>query len=189
MTREEMLNKLHSIRVGAQPTVITNDMGLQYEYVTKDGHGEGFGDMGDWPAYKITGVSNEKLESLKQKVRCNILTVADLENTDLILFYNKVFGVCRPEEYIPALCGFFENLISVVSVSENTLFALCDAHQLEPKVFFYSTYDELEKAFTNRYACCIEEWERLEDDELEVWLKRTENELDTIPFIILHDED
>ena len=37
MTREEMLDKLHKIRVGAQPTVATMDMGLEYEYVTSDG--------------------------------------------------------------------------------------------------------------------------------------------------------
>lgn len=40
MTREEMLNELHSINIGAQATVATMDMGLQYEYVTKEGWGE-----------------------------------------------------------------------------------------------------------------------------------------------------
>ena len=79
MTREELLDKLHGIRIGAQPIVITNDMGLQYEYVTPKGYGTSFGNMGDWPAYRLQHISNEKLQMLQAKIRDRTLTVEDLE--------------------------------------------------------------------------------------------------------------
>ena len=85
MKRDEMLNKLHSIRVGAQPTVITNDMGLQYEYVTKEGHGEGFGNMGAWPTYRLENISTEVLNRIKKKIQTRALVEEDLQGTDLYI--------------------------------------------------------------------------------------------------------
>lgn len=188
MNREEMLSKLHSIRVASQPTVITYDMGLQYEYVTHVGHGEGFGNMGDWPAYRLEDLTEEKINIIKTKIQAKILTVADLGGTDLRLFYDYVFNVWRPDSCIPDICVFFENLLSVSLKPNGQLYIMCDACQWEPEAYFYSTYEELEEAFIDYYASDVEPWEDLEDDELEEWLHRIEDGLDTIPFVILRDE-
>lgn len=188
MTREEMLNKLHSIRLGAQPTVITNDMGLQYEYVTKEGHGEGFGDMGDWPAYRLMNISAETLTYIQKQIRERTLKEEDLTGTDLYLFYRYVFDIPRPESCIPEICDFFEDLLSISLGDNGLIFVLCDARQWEPEAYFYSTYDELEEAFADYYVSYIEEWENLDDDELEEWVHRIEG-LGTIPFIILRHQE
>ena len=152
MKRDEMLNKLHSIRVGAQPTVITNDMGLQYEYVTKEGHGEGFGNMGAWPTYRLENISTEVLNRIKKKIQTRALVEEDLQGTDLYLFYRQVFDIPRPESYIPEINDFFENLLSVSLKSDGLLFIMCDACQWKPEAYFYSTYDELEQAFADCYV-------------------------------------
>ena len=39
------------------------------------------------------------------------------------------------------------------------------------------------------YVYYIDEWENLSDNELEAWVKRVENDLNTIPFVILHREE
>lgn len=189
MDRTEMLNMLHSIRVGAQPTVITYDMGLQYEYVTPEGHGEGFGNMGAWPTYCLNNINNVVFETIKHKIKDGVLTTDDLAGTDLLLFYNHVFDIPRPESCIPDICDFFENLLSVQLKSNGQLYVMCDACQWEPEAYFYSTYEELEEAFADYYASDVEEWECLDDEELDEWLHRAEEELDSIPFVILREED
>lgn len=189
MTREETLKKLHSIRIGAQPTVITYDMGLQYEYVTPKGHGEGFGNMGAWPAFCLKNINHELLDDIKAKIQNHTLTVNDLCKSDLALFYNHVFDIPRPESCIPDICDFFENLLPVMLNPNGQLYVMCDACQWEPEAYFYSSYEELEEAFSDYYASDVEEWEYLDDEELEEWLRRTEEELDTIPFVILREED
>ena len=187
MTREELLDKLHGIRIGAQPIVITNDMGLQYEYVTPKGYGTGFGNMGDWPAYRLQHISNEKLQMLQEKIRNRTLTVADLEDTDLTRFYGYVFAANRPGNSIPDLCDFMAGLLTIESTNDGILYALCDAGQWDPEVHFFATYEDLESAFEKEYANLPEEWESFSSNELADFWDRIRQELDCIPFVILDD--
>ena len=188
MTREEMLDKLHKIRVGAQPTVATMDMGLEYEYVTPDGYGDGFGGMGDWPVYRLENISEQFFQKIKAKLKDKTLMLADLEGTDLYQFYNHVFRVNRPEEYIRKPLDFFKELDSLSSIKNGVCYVLCDALEWEPEAQFYSSYDELEAAFVERYVDDITEWEEYDDDELANWLKYVE-EVNTIPLVQFYEED
>lgn len=188
MTRDEMLVKLHNIRIAAQPTVITYDMGLQYEYVTPEGHGEGFGNMGDWPVYKLKGITPKILEYVKLKLREGTLSIDDLGDTDLARFYDNTIGCGRPASCIPSICDFFRTIVSVKLGQDGILFALCDAGQWTPEAYFYSTYEELEEAFAAFYVTYIEEWCDMEDDDLKLWVERIEDELDSLPFVALRGE-
>ena len=145
--------------------------------------------MGDWPAYRLEDLTEEKINIIKAKIQAKILTVEDLDGTDLRLFYDYVFNVWRPDSCIPDICDFFENLLSVSLNPNGQLYILCDACQWEPEAYFYSTYEELEEAFVDYYASDVEPWEDLEDEELEEWLRRTEDELDAIPFVVLREEE
>ena len=49
--------------------------------------------------------------------------------------------------------------------------------------------EELEEAFGDYYASDVEEWDDLEDSELEEWVRRIEEELNTIPFVVLREEE
>ena len=147
MTREEMLDKLHKIRVGAQPTVATMDMGLEYEYVTPDGYGDCFGGMGDWPVYRLENISEQSFQKIKTKLKDKTLMLADLEGTDLFQFYNHVFRVNRPEEYIRKPLEFFKELESISFIENGICYALCDALDWEP-MYRYSmcgNTDELQR--------------------------------------------
>ena len=39
MNRQEILDKLHNIKIGASISAYTYDMGIQYVYVTPEGYG------------------------------------------------------------------------------------------------------------------------------------------------------
>lgn len=181
MTREEMLVELHNINIGAQPVVATFDMGLEYEYVTPEGHGESFGNMGDWPAYEFKNLTKDALIAIQAKIKNASLTVSDLEGTEFAAFYKYVFSVERPESYVPTVSDFFKDLMKISLDSEGSLYALCDARDWQPSVAFFSTYVELEDAFAYDYISYIEEWEELSDDELADWIFRIDTEFGSIP--------
>ena len=187
MTREEMLNKLHEIKISAQPTAITDDMGLQYEYVTPEGYGEGFGNMGDWPFHKIENVSQEDLAFIKEKILKNRLTVEDIEDTAFESFFNFIPMDISDDENDVEISSFFKDLISVKTPKDGIVYAFCDAGQWEPEVYFYNSYDEIEEAFVDMYVTYIDRWEDLSDKELEEWLIRIE-ELNSIPLRVFNRE-
>lgn len=189
MTREEILNKLHGIKVGAQPTVITNDMGLQYEYVTSEGYGEGFGNMGAWPAFVLRRNPREKIESIQKKIQAGVLCEEDLDGTELRPFYDYVMGIWRPDSCVPAICELFSDLVSLSPNDSGEIYVICDVCQWEPEAFFFLTYEEMEEAFEELYASDIyQTWDELEDDELEAWLKRVDTELSSIPLMSITEE-
>lgn len=189
MTREEMLNKLHSIDIGAQATVATMDMGLQYEYVTNIGWGENFGSMGDWPAYELHGISNTILTTIQNKIRDNTLSLDDFFGTDLEKFYNYVFCVDRPPEYCSSICDFFKNITRISSLTNDTIYVLCDARAWEPEALFFNSYDELANEFIEQYGYGFEEWEDLTDNELAEWIEKIDNELSGISLIEFNSDD
>lgn len=189
MTREEMLNKLHSINIGAQATVATMDMGLEYEYVTKEGWGENVGCMGDWPAYVLHGISDDLFAAIKDKIQKNTLLADDFSGTDLEKFYNYVFSVERFSDYVPSLCEFFEGITQIESLTNGSLYVLCDARQWEPEAQFFSSYDMLAEAFIDQYNYGIQEWEELDDDELADWVEKIDEELSGISLIEFDSDD
>ena len=188
MCREEILEKLRNIRVGAQPTCITMDMGLQYEYVTPEGYGEGLGNMGEWPVYVIQNITEDFLCSIQKRIAAKELSLEDLEGTDLGKLCNAITEIPRLPGYEFNVCEFLKDLCHIAKVTDNTLYVLCDAGQWEPEVHFFETYDEMEEAFVNYYVTYVNEWESFTDDEITEWLERIQDELDGIPCISFTDE-
>lgn len=187
MTRENMLSKLHRIKIGAQPTVLyTSGDGLQYEYVTAEGCGENLGNMGDWPVYKFCGITRKVFDEIRKKISSKTLTISDLEGTVLLPFYNEVFEIERPNEYQPDLSEYFGGLVEIETSDDGMFYALCDSCQWEPEAFFYETHEDLETAFLEQYAGYIRRWEELDDEELEEWVEKVDAGLVGIPFKVLH---
>lgn len=185
MNREEMLKKLHAAKIAAQPITITMDMGLQYEYVTPEGCGCGFGNMGEWPAYLIRDMTNDILHLLQQKIKSKTLTLEDMAGTDLEKLCNAVTDIPRMPGYIFDPNVFFEGMLEIKSIRDDNLYVICDIAQQEPAAILFETYEEFERAFANMYITNIERWEDCDDESLENWLKRIEAELYYIPFSLL----
>ena len=102
MNREEMLKELKTIDLRAIPTVVTMDMGLQYDYATSEGAGTGFGGMGDWPAHMFNPIQNEQWHMIRKAIKENALAVSDLKGTGLDDFLGNVKTISDEDKIIPS---------------------------------------------------------------------------------------
>lgn len=183
-----MLAKLHNIKVGACITVATFDMGFQYAYATPDGCGETFGNMGSWPAFCIEDFSNDFLKELKEKIKNKTLVEDDLGDGYILQFYKTAFAEKSPERCYENVYDFFQELVKVECIENDTLYILCDIAQWKPEAKFYGSYDDFEQGFIDEYVYQIDAWEDFSDDELEEWLDRIEDGLSGIPLVNFAEE-
>ena len=186
MTRDELLNELKSVEFCAVPTVMTMDMGIQYDYVYPEGAGSGFGGMGMWPAYFISGIENGKWIEIKQKLKSEMLTVDDLEGTELGIFANNLF-----EDYYGAcfrtidLNDMLRGLIDLPDDLPDRIYILFDMGDIgyeghRPE--FYIHKKDLLEAFQDAYCTDIEPWDEMGTEELQEWYERIDDEFDEFPM-------
>lgn len=193
MKRDEYLEKLKSVSFCALPTVATMDMGLEYDYVCEEGAGTGFGGMGSWPAYMISGIETSRWTRIKKKVEEKELSQNDLEGTELGIFIESIFenyygGQIRELE----INDLLHNLIILPDILPETIYILFDmggvgyeGHRPE----FYISEDEMKEAFKSQYCSYFQAWEDMDDEELELWYSRLDTEFDSFPCFVIGDDE
>lgn len=177
MTREELLKELKSIDLHAMPTVVTMDMGLQYDYATSEGAGTGFGGMGDWPAYMFESIEKEKWIRIRARIKDNTLMAEDLKGTGLDVLLDKVHSInyeIVPSEVLKGLLDLPEELTG-------SYFCFFDAgqwfDQYAEKPMFFTSDKELKEEFISRFVDDLTKWEEMDDDELKNWYERLQDEM------------
>ena len=90
MNRSEMISHLSQIGLRAVPTVMTYDMGLQYDYITTRGAGTSFGGMGRWPLWHFSAMDKAKWDAIVSHIKEDCLTHHDLLGTEFELFVDNV---------------------------------------------------------------------------------------------------
>ena len=90
MKREEMIAKLKSAVIRVIPVLITMDMGLQYDYVTAEDAGTGFGGMGSWPVHLFYFMELEKWRQLRSAIQDGSLSDEHLKGTELAAFIDSI---------------------------------------------------------------------------------------------------
>ena len=103
MTKAEKLAKLSSITVCAAPTVITYDMGFEYEVLTGAGKTTGFGDMGQWPCFKFSCDSDTLaiIHRIKAGEDATDEEIWNLQITKILsMYHNPIYGSNGPLEII-----------------------------------------------------------------------------------------
>ena len=176
MKKTELLEKLHSIKLGAMPTVITEDMGLQYDYICSEGAGTSFGNMGDWPLHIIKGVSKGEVAELKSKINNKTLSDSDFTGTSFEAFHHDVFDIQRLSEQIPYVK--YKGLCSIPDDFEGDLYCLCDGLSWEPDLSFYKSEEEIAKEFQAEYCNYYTPWEEMTYNELMHWYSLSKSEMD-----------
>lgn len=183
MNRKDMISHLQQIGLRAIPTVVTFDMGLQYDYITPQGAGTGFGGMGRWPLWRFSAIDKAKWDCIIARIKGNCLTPYDLLGTEFEIFVDNV-----------ALLGedtvdyqrFFSGLVTM-KWPEKDFYCLYDngmwydASSSIP--IFRGSEDEILIEFADQYCSDVETWENMTDEEIESWFDRLSDDLSETTFI------
>lgn len=175
MNREEMLQKLHSIKIGVNLTTLVSENALECEYVMSSGTRYEWIGLNDWPAYSLSLSLDIDFALLKQELANESLDSSRIAGTDLEKLYNEY--VTANDKGI-SLVAFLSGLVDVSAIEENILYALV----LEDSVRFFGSYAQLEAAFESQCLAATTAWETYSDEELAQWIDRLETEFSGIPL-------
>lgn len=186
MTREIMLEKLHTIKPGVELTVLPNEEALECEYVTKEGCSYEWIGMYDWPVVVISNIQKLHFGRIKEKLSRNSLAFSDIEGTQ----FRKLFSsfIEQDSEKISdtdaekILNYSFRALQNIDLSVSGEIFAMFDSYAEKPTFAFFADYDSMATAFSENYIEINTRWEDFEDEDLAQWLARLENDFQGIPF-------
>ena len=176
MTREEMLSRLHGIEPGVELVALTSEYALERTFVCGKGFSYDWVSFDDpWPAIKITDITCEQLQKIKNKLSLGILSADDLKGSQLLTMYNSFDNDISIQDA-------FGNLRDVMLNENDELYVFCDMCDRGIKYRFFSNYNTFAKAFEEIYMYVDTKWEDLSDDDLVSWTERLEYEFDSIPL-------
>ena len=191
MTRDELLKSLSEVEFCAVPTLMTEDMGLEYDYITPKGAGSSFGNIGDWPAFKLCKIDDQKWKNIKEQVANHSLTDSDLEGTELgrlveslRYFYGDLYT-----KYYPDLSTLFAGVLSLPDQLPEYYYCRMDCRSWGDIPDFFSDKKSFLEFFEASYCSDITEWNDMTDAELQMWLDRTEEDLDCFPFQMFEEDE
>ena len=178
MTKEEMISKLHAIKPTAFPTVITDDMGLQFDVITPTGAYTYLGAIGDWPAWYFNRLDEQVIALLENKLQNNEkFSSEDFSNTDIYSFVKKL-------ETIDGI-NLTESLKEIfnypISDKNNFIYIYCDLGQWKPEVRFYDTEMDFSKAFFNLFPG-NQTWDILDENAIESYYEELQEHEEGIPY-------
>ena len=161
MSREELIQKLSQVSFCAIPTVITEDMGLEYDYITPNGAGSSFGNIGDWPAFKLRKIPDDQWKKIKDKVENKTLTVTDLNETDLgrmVDSLHRIYGDYY-DQYYPVLSDLFAGIKSLPDELPDSFYCRMDCASWGDTPDFFIDRKAFLEDFEAHYCSYITEWE------------------------------
>ena len=191
MTREEMLEKLHSIKPGVELTALTNEGALECEYVTSKGTAYEWIGMYDWPVARLRGVTSSLLKNIQAKLIKDTLSLSDIKETFFYDLYVSFVPEDSDEGYTDncTLNVAFKSLLDMKDFDNCELYAIFDSYSDNPKFEFFADYESMALTFRENYICTNMEWEAFDDEELALWIERLEDNYQGIPFATYGPED
>ena len=179
MTREEMLEKLKQVKFCAAPTVYTMDMGIEYDYITAEGAGTCLGRIGEWPAYRMRGIAEEQWQTIQRKLQDATICEADFAGTDIGVVIESLHSVYGDmyDKYYDNPSETYAGLTELPAILPEYFYCRFDIRAWGEKPDFFADRDEFLEAFRDAYCYDVVPWEEMEDEDLEMWLARTEDDL------------
>lgn len=175
--RKEIINHLENIGFCCTPTVVTPDMGLEYDYASSKGAGTGFGGMGSWPAHIIERIELNRWLLIRTKLENSEVTLEDLVGTSLFGFAKDIL-----DHYYGALfrnislSDMFSGLLSVDNAFVNDMYCLfdfADSGYDGHRPIFYANEAEFLEDFEGWYCYDnFQSWDELSDEDLLEWYWR-----------------
>ena len=184
MTRNEMTAYLSEIDLRTTPTVITEDMGLQYDYITSKGAGTGFGGMGDWPIWRLPTLSTDKWEHIRSAIQNGTLTEEDITETGL----DDIVEKAQQTSSCTAATILKNLLVLPAELEGNCYYCFFDGNQrfddttFIPEPIFYTDELKVKKAFIDEFVSSITTWDEMSDEDIEFWYNRTHDDLEQLTY-------
>lgn len=178
MTKEEMISKLHAIKPTAFPTVITDDMGLQFDVITPTGAYTYLGAIGDWPAWCFNRIDEKAIGILNNKLQNNEnFSSDDFINTDIYLLAKKLEKVDGVD-----LTESLKDIVNYPYSDKNKfVYVYCDLGQWKPEVRIYDNEMDFSKAFFNDFPGS-QTWDILDENAIESYYEELEEHEEGISF-------
>ena len=180
MKREEMIREMTKLPVRAVPVVYTDDIGIVYDYIVPEGAGQGMGAFVQWPVLHLKGVEQSQWDMIRQKIEEEMLRPEDLTGSSLEVLADWMKN-CNPR-YYEELSESFSELTELSEISPEVLYCLFDVSGGYDEPRFFDDEEIFMEEFRSSYCNAPCTWETLEDDEIEEWYNRINEELDGVPF-------
>lgn len=182
MNRIDMISHLQQIGLRAVPTVVTYDMGIQYDYLVPQGAGTGFGGMGRWPLWRFSTVEKAQWDVIVAHIKDKNLSIHDLIGTEFEIFVDNV--ALLGEDTVDYV-RFFSGLLDLEWTGRD-FFCLYDNgmwYNPDSSIpIFRATEKEILVEFRDQYCSDVVTWEDMTDEEIESWYDRLSDDLSETPF-------
>ena len=181
MTREQMIEVLIKAGIRAVPTVRSEDMGLEYDFITPKGAGKGAG-MGAWPLWRCTPINEKKWNEVVKAIQAGEVTVDVLHGTGLDVMLDCVQTFTEEVEYAKLL-----RKLPVLNRPEMDYYSLFDDRQWynpNDMVEFYLDEVEVLRAFADCYCRLPISWSDMSDQEITTWYERLSDDLECMIYAV-----
>ena len=165
----------------AEPTVVTDDMGIQYDYISDEGAGTSLGLFAEWPAHRVE-INDDGLRILKDKIANRSLSLDDIKDTGVYSLLEDI-GLITDEE---SLSEYLNDLLCINNTENGYIYCLyknCDYENEDGSVLkFYSNKDDMINDFQSRHIPELTRWSEMTDEESDYWKERR-NEIEEFYLI------
>lgn len=179
-----MLEKLHSIDVIVCPSVVTFDLGIQFDVMTSKGVCTHLGNVGNWPCRELS-VTKELIE-LREKVLedTTSVTIEDVLAVDVCKRLLSYYNMYNEEEWLVEgnvldICfGNLINSIREIDCSRDKVYAYVDLEEWgDGTVKFFNEERDLNTYFVSIFGKDDRLYDDMTDEELQdTYDKAQENE-------------
>lgn len=187
MTREEIIAKLSTIKVCVVNITYTYDIGLLFQVLTKRGvYTEDGYNVGMWPCVKLN--INNDVRDLH-----NRLNGGESFSDDQLIEYDFIKELCTFRDIhgysivggktLQLALSEIRKQLSVLDCSGDYVYAYISLYEWDIDVSLFPSYEKLQEYFIGKWSDLVDEWEYMEDKELEQWYEEAANEdWDCLPY-------
>ena len=173
MERTEMLKKLGEIKALTANMVISFDMGIQFDVMTAKGVCTNYGNVGNWPCYKMPITTEFKLlkERLENGGNVSAEDILKVDVCKILLSYTDMLegqSWLVEGDILNTCIENLKNAIITLDTNKNFFFAYVDLEDWgDNDIVFFNEYNELNRYFGEIFGSDYDLYEDMNDEDLE----------------------
>ena len=177
--RTGLLKQLHSITFGAILTNLVSECCFELIILTSEGIRYQWIGYDEWPIYVLEPFEEEKWARIREKIQEETLTIHDLDETPLKTLLDSNTVVKADKKCAELLSGILE----LPAQLDGEIYCFFDSEKCS--FSFAPDQERIKLILANEYSEVDTIWSDLATEELLIWVKRYEEEAQTIPGTLL----